>query len=435
MQTTMLRLPLAQNMLRQNIGAIAASLFAVMLLCLLFSVFLLQKDLRRDALYKADTLASNLADSLSANDMRAMQSLLLNASNASELQAITIYDKRGQALLAWTASGQLQQTAGIAVASLTRRLQTELGFRQVSASAPVLSGASMVGNLHLQASTWPLYRHALQFLLYGLALVASAAALGGYLLTQRQLKLLVPLFDLSVLAEKVATLGDYSLRAAHDGRDALGQLSLHFNQVLARMQAWESDMHSEARERREAERRLAILDSHDSLTKLPNRHYFHKLLSNCVEDAVAGQELAALMFIDLDNFKALNDEYGYDAGDLILATMANRLCAQLRGTDTLCRVDGDEFAAILPRIGDLALAQNLAERLILAVRQPMLLRGKQLHISASIGIACCPLHAREQRLFLHNTDLALKAAKLAGRGNWHAFSATQISPAAMQSAN
>lgn len=425
MHRTMLRLPLAQKMLRQNIIAVAASLFAAMLLCMLFSVFLIHKNLRSAAFYQADTLASNLADSLPAGDMRGMQTLLLNATNASGLQAITIYDKSGQTILAWTAQGQLIKTAGMAATALIRHPQSELQLRQLSVSAPVLSGATVVGKLQLQTSTWPLYRHALQFMLFGAALIAAGSALAANLLTQRQLNLITPVFDLSILAEKVATLGDYSLRSPYDEEHELGKLSLHFNQMLARMEAWESDMHSEARERREAERRLAILDSHDSLTKLPNRHYFHRLLTNCVEDAVAGKELAALMFIDLDNFKALNDEYGYDAGDLILSTMANRLCAVLRGTDTLCRVDGDEFAAIMPQVADVAVAQNLAERLIQAVRQPMMLRGKQLSISASIGIACCPLHAREQRLFLHNTDLALKEAKAAGRNTWRMFSATK----------
>ncbi|MEB0232750.1 GGDEF domain-containing protein, partial [Undibacterium sp. 10I3] len=116
--------------------------------------------------------------------------------------------------------------------------------------------------------------------------------------------------------------------------------------------------------------------------------------------------------------------HGYDAGDLILATMANRLCAVLRNTDTLCRVDGDEFAAIFPDIGSIEMAQTLADRLVQAVREPLILRGKKLTITASVGVACCPLHGKEQRLYLHNTDLALKEAKYSGTNTWRIFSAT-----------
>ena len=83
---------------------------------------------------------------------------------------------------------------------------------------------------------------------------------------------------------------------------------------------------SERVKRKEAERRLDILSNHDSLTKLPNRTYFQSLLKNCFDDAIANNQLAALMFIDIDNFKYMNDQFGYDAGDLILATISNRLC-------------------------------------------------------------------------------------------------------------
>lgn len=236
------------------------------------------------------------------------------------------------------------------------------------------------------------------------------------------MKRLLPVLDLATIAEQVASLGDYSLRAREQDEYELNDLHHHFNQVMQRMDAWESDRQSEARERKEAERRLDILSNHDSLTKLPNRNYFQTLIKHCVDDALASNQLAGLMFIDIDNFKLMNDQFGYDAGDLILATLANRLCTVLRTTDTLCRVDGDEFAAILPQIDSAKMAQSLAERIIHAINQPMTLRGKKIILTASIGIACCPLHAQEPRGFLHNTDLALKKAKAAGRNNFCVFS-------------
>jgi len=413
---------MAKRIFRQNLLGMAGALLAALLLGLTLSASLLQKNLRAEALYKADILASNIADAMIANDMRQLQSLLLNATNTPDMQTANVYDKNGQPLLAWTAQGQLIKTSGVPAATLLRHHDVNFHAGNFTANSPVLSGTTLIGQVQLQLSTWPWYQHILLFLLIAGFLSIFFTALAAYWLTNKQLRSMQPIMELSVMAEKVATLGDYSLRAPQDPEHELGSLNMHFNLMLARMEAWENDMQSEAKERREADSRLAILNNHDSLTKLPNRHYFHRLLSNCLEDAVANNEMAALMFIDLDHFKRLSESFGYDAGDLILATMANRLCGVLRSTDTLCRVDGDEFAAIMPNVGSVEVVEHLAERLVQAINQPMTLRGQQILLSASIGIACCPLHAKEQRLFLHHADIALKAAKTSGRNTWRLYS-------------
>lgn len=413
---------MAKRIFRQNLLGMAGALLAALLLGLILSASLQQKNLRAEALYKADILASNIADAMIANDMRQLQSLLLNATNTPDMQTANVYDKNGQPLLAWTAQGQLIKTSGVPAATLLRHHDVNFHVGNFTANSPVLSGTTLIGQVQLQLSTWPWYQHILLFLLIAGFLSIFITALAAYWLTNKQLRSMQPIMELSVMAEKVATLGDYSLRAPQDPEHELGSLNMHFNLMLARMEAWENDMQSEAKERREADSRLAILNNHDSLTKLPNRHYFHRLLSNCLEDAVANNEMAALMFIDLDHFKRLSENFGYDAGDLILATMANRLCGVLRSTDTLCRVDGDEFAAIMPNVGSVEVVEHLAERLVQAINQPMTLRGQQILLSASIGIACCPLHAKEQRLFLHHADIALKAAKTSGRNTWRLYS-------------
>ncbi|BBB69467.1 chemotaxis protein CheR [Undibacterium sp. YM2] len=413
---------MAKRIFRKNLQAIALAMLAALILGLILSAYLLQRNLRAEALYKSDTLASNMADAMIANDMRQLQSLLLNATNTPDMQTANVYDSHGQPILAWNPQGQLIKTSGVEATTLLRRHVVEYHLGNFSAISPVLSGTTVIGQVQLQISTWPLYQHILLFLLIAGFLFVFTTVLAAYWLTNNQLRSMQPIMELSVIAEKVATLGDYSLRAPQDPEHELGSLNMHFNLMLARMEAWENDMQSEAKERREADSRLAILNNHDSLTKLPNRHYFHRLLSNCLEDAVANEEMAALMFIDLDHFKGLSESFGYDAGDLILATMANRLCGVLRSTDTLCRVDGDEFAAIMPNVGSLEVVEQLADRLVKAINQPMTLRGQQILLSASVGVACCPLHAKEQRLFLHHADIALKAAKAAGRNTWRLYS-------------
>lgn len=422
MHNTYFSLPLAKQIFRQNLHDVARAMLAMLTLCLLLSTYLQAGAMRAQALYKVDTLASNMADAMAANDMRQLQSLLLNAVSTPDMQIANVYDRHGQPVLAWSAQDQLIKTSTVDATILLKHHSLEYHWRQLTAFAPVLSGNATVGQVQLQISVWPLYQHILLFVAIAGVLSIFITALASYWLTNRQLRSIHTMMELSVIAEKVATLGDYSLRAPQDPEHEFGSLNMHFNLMLARMEAWENDMQNEARERRETDSRLAILNNHDSLTKLPNRHYFHRLLSNCLEEAVASNELAALMFIDLDHFKDLSESLGYEAGDLVLSTMANRLCGVLRSTDTLCRVDGDEFAAIMPRVGSMEIVQNLAERLVHAINQPMTLRGRQIMLSASIGIACCPLHAKEQRLFLHNADIALKAAKASGRNTWRLYS-------------
>jgi diguanylate cyclase (GGDEF)-like protein len=425
MSVTFLDSPLARKIFRENFSAVGTGLGCVLFLFVLLSLYFGQKNLRTEGQYKVETLAASIANSLQNNDSQALEKLIHNATtapNAAATLSITIYDKKAQPIIAWTDVNQFDKASSLPASDLINEVKSSLQLAQLIIAAPVINDGDLVGKIQISSSLRALYLHLLLIVSLGLIVIAITAALCAYYLTRLSMKRLLPIVDLATIAEQVATLGDYSLRAREQDDNELNDLHQHFNHVMQRIDAWESDRLSETRERKEAERRLDILSNHDSLTKLPNRNYFQTLVKHCVDDAIATNQLAGLMFIDIDNFKMMNDQFGYDAGDLILATLANRLCTVLRTTDTLCRVDGDEFAAILPRIDSAKMAQSLAERIIHAINQPMTLRGKKIILTASIGIACCPLHAKEQRGFLHNTDLALKKAKAAGRNNFCVFS-------------
>lgn len=413
--------PCASQIWRENLAVTGKGLFSALVLFVLFTVYLGQHQLRTEAQHQAESIASNIAASLQSNDSKTVEALILKVSHSSDILSIIVYDKKGLAIIAWDDFSQFEQASKFPESELVTSVSSTLQMARLNTAAPVIHDAAIIGKIQISSSLRTLYWQTLMVGIIGLLLGGAISAICAYFLTKAQVLRLAPVMDLGNVSEQVVSLGDYSLRAIpYDGHE-LNYLNLHFNQMMTRIEAWESDRQSEIRERREAERRLDILANHDSLTKLPNRSYFHHLLTNCVEDAVASKQLAALMFIDLDNFKALNDQFAYDAGDLILATIANRLCSILRNTDTLCRVDGDEFAAILPQIDSPEMAVALAERLIRAINQPMSLRGKKIIITGSIGIACCPLHAKEQRLFLHHTDQALKQAKAAGKNHFYLY--------------
>ncbi|MES2047955.1 MAG: diguanylate cyclase [Pseudomonadota bacterium] len=422
MSVTFLDSPLARKIFRENFSTVGTGLGCVLFLFVLLSLYSGQKNLRTEAQYKVETLASSIANSLQNKDSQALEKLILNATNASTTLSVTVYDQKAQPVIAWNNVGQFDNASNLPASELINEVKSHLQLAQLIIAAPVINDGDLVGKIQISSSLRALYLHLFLTVFIGLIIIAIATTICARYLSKLSMKRLLPILDLATIAEQVANLGDYSLRAREQDDYELNDLHQHFNNVLQRMDAWESDRQSEIRERKEAERRLDILSNHDSLTKLPNRNYFQTLIKHCVDDAIVNDRLAGLMFIDIDNFKSMNDQFGYDAGDLILATLANRLCTVLRTTDTLCRVDGDEFAAILPQIDNAKMAQSLAERIIHAINQPMTLRGKKIILTASIGIACCPLHAQEPRSFLHNTDLALKKAKAAGRNNFCVFS-------------
>jgi len=428
MENNLLRSPTAHYMFKQHLRLLTLAMSAALLLCTLMAGLEVHKQIRGEMLLKTVELANNLSDQLVAGDLRGMQSLVLNTETDSDILTITLYDSKGHVLLG-SNNGVLINTEQFQDVVLVKSSQVHFSLASMTLSTPIADTTGVHGQLVIQSKTSPMYRRIFQLFVFDLAGFAFITLVTAYLLTKNQIQLFQPAFRLSEIAEMVATTGDFSLRSSITSEHDLGNLNMHFNLMLARIEAWETDVHSEAHERREIENRLNILENHDSLTKLPNRHYFHRLLTNNLEDAVTNQEMMALMFIDLDHFKDISLAYGYDVCDQILAIMAQRLSEVLRNTDTLCRVDADEFAAVLPRVDNLETVKNLASRLVLAMQKPLTLDGKHLIVTGSIGIACCPLHAIEQRLFLHYADLALKTAKNTGRNTWCLYDPNTMSGA------
>jgi len=166
--------------------------------------------------------------------------------------------------------------------------------------------------------------------------------------------------------------------------------------------------------------KMAHLAQHDYLTDLPNRVLLHDRLSQALAGAERGAK-GALLFVDLDFFKNINDTLGHQAGDKVLQEVAKRLVDAVRSDDTVSRQGGDEFVLLLVRLADPADAARVAEKLIQAVEQPYHVEGQVLRISASIGIALFPQDARDIKTLMKQADTALYHAKEAGRGRYSYF--------------
>jgi diguanylate cyclase (GGDEF)-like protein len=169
-------------------------------------------------------------------------------------------------------------------------------------------------------------------------------------------------------------------------------------------------------ERKRAEETLAHQSLHDALTGLPNRTLLMDRLQQAFSLADRRRGQSALMLIDLDRFKDVNDTFGHHVGDFLLLEVGARMKAALRESDTVARLGGDEFAVVLTEVGSEDGVLHAAEKLVEALEQPFLLEGETVDIGASMGIALFPEHGREGPGLLRHADVAMYTAKRRGGG-------------------
>jgi diguanylate cyclase (GGDEF)-like protein/PAS domain S-box-containing protein len=168
-------------------------------------------------------------------------------------------------------------------------------------------------------------------------------------------------------------------------------------------------------ERKHHETRILYLANHDALTGLPNRNLLHDRMQHAIEQARRLNTQVAVLFMDLNRFKIINDSLGHDKGDRLLCVVAERLKAALRDGDTVARLGGDEFVAVLENIRGIEHVQQVATVLTEVLEKPICLDGLDLCISTSIGASIFPKDGAEPKDLLKHADLAMYAAKEAGR--------------------
>jgi diguanylate cyclase (GGDEF)-like protein len=187
---------------------------------------------------------------------------------------------------------------------------------------------------------------------------------------------------------------------------------------------------------RQAAEKARYLAHHDTLTNLPNRYLFNDRLKQAIAYAERGRKLLAILFLDLDNFKQINDTIGHRAGDQLLQLVADRLLKGVRETDTtyrfspeeeafiVARLGGDEFTVMLTDIGNIQDPAKVARRMLDALSQPFTIGAHEVFITASVGIAVYPLDGKDVDTLLINADVAMYEAKKQGRNNYQYYSSS-----------
>lgn len=268
-----------------------------------------------------------------------------------------------------------------------------------------------VGWLVTETSMSPLHERLRLYLLVNLLSISIGFAIAYPLSVRLKESITAPLSDLMALASHVTTHQDYAAsRAPSRSQDEIGCLSRAFDKMLSNIQ--------------ERDLKLSQMAYYDNVTGLTNRHYFMERLEQTVANTLRYGTRACLMFIDLDDFKIVNDTHGHHVGDTLLRTVAKRLSELLRDNDIVCRIGGDEFAVIVDNIRDLNGPAVLAQKIIAKLSTPMSLHGHEIVVGASIGFSISPDNALNTADFLRTADMAMYKAKEQGKNRFCIYCTT-----------
>ena len=337
-------------------------------------------------------------DSAAANE-----SLALIASN-EEVAEAKVFNNEGELLAHWQ-RGDTGMLGKLEVQVATALLDEPVNL-------PILHQQQKVGHTELVGQG----RSLLLFLLSGLAGILFCtilSALAAQYLSRRLLSNITrPLRGLASVAHAARRERSFDRRVPEAPIAELNELGNDFNALLDELEVWHSHLQNE-------NQTLAHQASHDSLTGLPNRAFFEGRLNRSVRNAARQRDHLALLFLDSDHFKQINDTLGHAVGDEVLISVADRVRAQLREHDLVARLGGDEFAVLLTPLQSRKDAEQIAEKIVASMKLPVQLdSGRSIATSLSVGIAYYPDDGADPASLLNAADAAMYQAKRKRRGHW-----------------
>jgi diguanylate cyclase (GGDEF)-like protein len=208
--------------------------------------------------------------------------------------------------------------------------------------------------------------------------------------------------------------------------EVLGLLVFAMAAILAWVVLLRRQVHRQTGIIRQSEERFRDLAEHDGLTGLPVRRVLMERLELALHEIKRQPVTLALMMVDVDSFKQLNDSFGHAVGDQVLCTIANRLVQSVRLTDTVARMGGDEFTVLLNGLRHEYEAQKIASQVVSNVCAPIVIDGRTVEVSVSVGVATCPEDGDNVETLLRNSDAALYQAKAKGRNCYQIYSADNV---------
>ncbi|MBH0036895.1 EAL domain-containing protein [Pseudoalteromonas sp. NZS71_1] len=349
-------------------------------------------------------LSPNITAALMFNDIDAVQELINPILIRSDVISIMVTSMTGEQLvIAQAENEEIEQS--------------------IEVNTPLQLDMHDYGVLKIRANNSYIQDRITFYFKFIMILMVFTFAISLILSLLLRRRFLNPILYLAQTANKITTSHDYSLRAKQLSQDEVGQLTSCFNDMLYNIEQRESSLENQVRlrtnELENANIQLQQYAYQDGLTDLPNRRYFYEKLQSLV--SIKGMEFA-LIFIDLDGFKEVNDSLGHDYGDLLLHQVATRLQSCITTKDTVARLGGDEFTLILEGVSSPDEASKIAEAVKSSLMQSIKIKKETVYVTASIGLTFFPADGLTVEELVRRADQAMYLSKNKGRNRYEFFS-------------
>lgn len=395
-----------------------------------------QKNVGSNLRIIADMIAANSTAAILFGDSTAAVETLGFLASQDNIQTGVIYDADREVFARYAKHG----SPDILPDTPTQGENLLFWSDHVELFSNIVYQGEIIGTVYLRSDLHAAHDRLVWFLTIVAGVLAGSLLVALTLTARLQHIITAPLLRLSAIARRISTERNYSLRVQGGGKDELGTLIHDFNIMLDEIQLRDEQLkeHKLDLEERVAQRtteleqanrelsaakevaetvakRMEYHAHHDSLTGLPNRILLNDRLRTELSHSRRDQTMLALLFLDLDRFKIINDSLGHDTGDELLRAVSKRLKGCLRDGDTVARLGGDEFMVLLPRISSSADAGRIGNKIIEALIEPCNCGSHDLHITTSVGISIFPYDGTDAETLIKHADISMYRAKELGR--------------------
>jgi diguanylate cyclase (GGDEF)-like protein len=388
-----------------NLMTVLISLAPVVCLTLGYEYYSVRRAMIQEAEVQANIIRDNVAAAAAFGDAESAQEILQALHSSPNVIHADLLLPNGTRLARY---GKVE-TAPHGINDQPGDDQSFTHGQIIRVERTVRLKQNVVGWLETETSMQPLIERLGLYLVVNFFSMLLGFAVAYPLSKKLKESITRPLSDLMEVANQVTEYQNYTHpRQVNDSEDEVGSLSRAFDDMLSRIQ--------------ERDVKLSELAYYDNVTGLTNRHYFMERLDQAVSNTLRYGSRCCLMFIDLDNFKTVNDTLGHHVGDDLLRAVGGKLTDLLRDNDIVCRIGGDEFAVIIENNRDMVGPSILANKIIEKLSAPMLLHGEEVRIGASIGLSACPDNATTMAELLRTADTAMYWAKEGGKNCFRIYS-------------
>ncbi|MDH5465560.1 MAG: diguanylate cyclase, partial [Thiovulaceae bacterium] len=391
--------------------AFATGLIIIILL-IVFQFFKEKSSTVKEAEVFAKILADNIAPSIVNNNFLAISNTLLSVEHNYKIRQTFALDLNWKILGAFHQGHDFYKKREIVSVIRENENLWKDGFYYCVVS--IHYEEDKIGYLVVVASLDDFY-----FDVFRSSLVVIFIIIIAFLMTYRlrktlQESILLPISQLDTITTNIVRTKVLDQKIPRFNDDEIGDLAKNFDAMLTEIYHYQNELNAQ-------KNILEYQANHDLLTKLPNRVLFNDRLHQAIRHGSRNNEQFALLFIDLDKFKEVNDTFGHEFGDTLLQKVAKVLRALIREEDTLSRLGGDEFTIILQNIKDPLLVSTVAKKILNALQKPFLIHDQKIEIGCSIGISLYPEDSNNITELLKHADIAMYRSKEEGRNRYHFY--------------